>query len=469
MLYYQILKKRRLDLNLSVQDIAIQTHLAPEFIRAIEENNLDAFADDLSYVRYFVRAYAEALGVNWQAIAAEVDYSIELYARARDQAITQAQRIMAAQMQAQQASKSKGRNKKSKNRKASKSTARKSSSSRPKSSQQAGKSASANRPAASSKNTKKKKARKPRRKRSVFQSSASRISRWLNWSSRDRLTKVVVILVVIGLGIMVGLNYMLDSYSARAAQEQSAAKEAELLAKEEETQRLANQYQSQKQQEKVENGTNPILTAVPAEGDSGKVLSNTYYLTNLLGVSDELVFSFKADSGSYSVTVTTDGEEDFSEEVSSAMSKTLTISSVCTIDISFTNWSSSDSVTISGTALPVDSASFTDGSGTVTLEVVWTVPTPEKEEDEDSEEADGTEQTQDEQLSGSESEVQYDAWGNVIQDNTYDTGDSGDAGYDTQTQTQTWGYDTGYDTGYDMNSGYDYYDYYGGESYDYGY
>lgn len=56
MAYYQILKKRRLDLNLSIQDIAIQTHLSPEFIRAIEENNLDVFSDDFSFVRYFVHS-----------------------------------------------------------------------------------------------------------------------------------------------------------------------------------------------------------------------------------------------------------------------------------------------------------------------------------------------------------------------------------------------------------------------------
>ena len=80
MAYYQILKKRRLDLNLSIQDIAIQTHLSPEFIRAIEENNLDVFSDDFSFVRYFVHSYADVIGVNWAVIAPEVDATISAYA-----------------------------------------------------------------------------------------------------------------------------------------------------------------------------------------------------------------------------------------------------------------------------------------------------------------------------------------------------------------------------------------------------
>ena len=89
--YYQILKQRRLDLNLSIQDIAVQTRLRPEYIRAIEEHNLDIFSDDFSYVRYFVHGYCDAIGVNWDYIKDAVDADVMAYAAARDQALEQAQ------------------------------------------------------------------------------------------------------------------------------------------------------------------------------------------------------------------------------------------------------------------------------------------------------------------------------------------------------------------------------------------
>ena len=56
MAYYHILKERRTNLKLSIQDVSNQTRLAPQYIQAIEEHNLDVFSDDFSFVRYFVHA-----------------------------------------------------------------------------------------------------------------------------------------------------------------------------------------------------------------------------------------------------------------------------------------------------------------------------------------------------------------------------------------------------------------------------
>lgn len=98
MRYYEILKKRRTDLKLSIQDVSAQTRLAPEYIKAIEDNDLDVFSDDLSFVRYFIRSYCEALGVNWSMLQEEVDGSIKHYAHLRNMALTQAQKRMAASM-----------------------------------------------------------------------------------------------------------------------------------------------------------------------------------------------------------------------------------------------------------------------------------------------------------------------------------------------------------------------------------
>lgn len=98
MTYYQLLKKRRLDLNLSIQNVSSQTRLAPEYIQAIEEHNLDVFSDDFSFVRYFVHAYCDAIGVNWSVVQEEVDEDIHAYARMRNHALTQAQRRIATSM-----------------------------------------------------------------------------------------------------------------------------------------------------------------------------------------------------------------------------------------------------------------------------------------------------------------------------------------------------------------------------------
>lgn len=43
MAYYHILKERRTNLKLSIQDVSNQTRLAPQYIQAIEEHNLDVF------------------------------------------------------------------------------------------------------------------------------------------------------------------------------------------------------------------------------------------------------------------------------------------------------------------------------------------------------------------------------------------------------------------------------------------
>ena len=98
MAYYHILKERRTNLKLSIQDVSNQTRLAPQYIQAIEEHNLDVFSDDLSFVRYFVHAYSDAIGVNWQAISDEVDVDVNEFAHQRDMALTMAQRRMVEQM-----------------------------------------------------------------------------------------------------------------------------------------------------------------------------------------------------------------------------------------------------------------------------------------------------------------------------------------------------------------------------------
>ncbi|MGM9947379.1 helix-turn-helix domain-containing protein [Floccifex sp.] len=98
MTYYQLLRQRRLSLNLTIEDVCSQTRLDPNFILAIEEHNLDIFANDYSFVRYFIHAYCDAIGVNWVVVQQEVDQDIHAYARSKNHAITQAQKKIASSM-----------------------------------------------------------------------------------------------------------------------------------------------------------------------------------------------------------------------------------------------------------------------------------------------------------------------------------------------------------------------------------
>ena len=98
MAYYHILRQRRQDLNLSIEYVSSQTRLAPQYIQAIEQHNLDVFSDDFSFVRYFVHAYCDAIGVNWVVIKDEVDADINAYARQRSMALSQAQKKLIAQI-----------------------------------------------------------------------------------------------------------------------------------------------------------------------------------------------------------------------------------------------------------------------------------------------------------------------------------------------------------------------------------
>lgn len=76
MTYYQLLKQRRQDLKLTIQDVADQTRLAPQYIQAVEAHSLGAFQNDYDFMRSFIRSYCDAIGVNYAAISNEVESDI---------------------------------------------------------------------------------------------------------------------------------------------------------------------------------------------------------------------------------------------------------------------------------------------------------------------------------------------------------------------------------------------------------
>jgi len=189
--YYQILKQRRIDLKLSIQDVSNQTRLAPEYIKAIEENDLDVFSDDYSFVRYFVHSYANAIGVNWDVIQLEVDQTIKYYAHKKNMALTMAQQKIVQNIPRETA------------------------------------------------------AKRTKKKRSRYQTSVSRTSRMLHWPKK-RISR----LAILGIGalalFLVLSNVLGSSLSAREENAREAERKAELQAKEQETQRLSEQRKETK-------------------------------------------------------------------------------------------------------------------------------------------------------------------------------------------------------------------------------
>lgn len=196
--YYQILKQRRLDLNLSIQDVAIQTRLRPEYVRAIEENNLDIFSDDFSYVRYFVHGYCDAIGVNWNMIKDEVDANISACAAARDRALYQAQVRMMQSMPAVKPTR---------------------------------------------KNTRK---TRKNRKKSMLKSSAAKVSRHLSWGSQNKLSRLILVCAGCAVLLLAGVNYFARSAAQSSMAEQKIAREKELKEQEATTQRLADDLKNRK-------------------------------------------------------------------------------------------------------------------------------------------------------------------------------------------------------------------------------
>ena len=74
-----ILKERRQELNLSLNDMSEKTKLSLVQLEAIESGNIEFFIDDLSYLSYFVRYYSNALDINFNDIREELDDSIMSY------------------------------------------------------------------------------------------------------------------------------------------------------------------------------------------------------------------------------------------------------------------------------------------------------------------------------------------------------------------------------------------------------
>lgn len=74
--YYEILRFKRQSLNLSIQQIAIQTQLPASELSLIENHQLQDFSLDTFYLRILIQAYCNVLGISWNLISDEVSEDI---------------------------------------------------------------------------------------------------------------------------------------------------------------------------------------------------------------------------------------------------------------------------------------------------------------------------------------------------------------------------------------------------------
>lgn len=74
-----LLKQKRLEMGLTIEDVSEKTRLTIKHIKAIEEGDISYFKDDLSYLRFFLKSYCDVLGLDFESIKGDLQDSIDDY------------------------------------------------------------------------------------------------------------------------------------------------------------------------------------------------------------------------------------------------------------------------------------------------------------------------------------------------------------------------------------------------------
>lgn len=75
----KMLKEKRIERGLTIEQISEKTRLTTKHIKALEEGDISFFKDDLSYLRFFVKSYCEAVGIDFEEIKDELRSSVDDY------------------------------------------------------------------------------------------------------------------------------------------------------------------------------------------------------------------------------------------------------------------------------------------------------------------------------------------------------------------------------------------------------
>lgn len=71
------LKAKRTELKLSYKDVSKMTKMPEDHIRAIEDGDIEHFQNDITYLRFYLRAYCKVLGISFDDVRDEFDHSID--------------------------------------------------------------------------------------------------------------------------------------------------------------------------------------------------------------------------------------------------------------------------------------------------------------------------------------------------------------------------------------------------------
>lgn len=75
----KLLKEKRLELGLTIEEVSEKTRLTQKHIKALEEGDIGFFHDDLAYLRFFVKSYCEVLDIDFEDVKDELRGSVNEY------------------------------------------------------------------------------------------------------------------------------------------------------------------------------------------------------------------------------------------------------------------------------------------------------------------------------------------------------------------------------------------------------
>ena len=75
----ELLKQKRLEKGITVEDLVNKTRMPITRIKAIEEGDISAFKDDITYLQFFIQSYCRALDIDYSEIKDQLNESISGY------------------------------------------------------------------------------------------------------------------------------------------------------------------------------------------------------------------------------------------------------------------------------------------------------------------------------------------------------------------------------------------------------
>ncbi len=332
--YYQILQQRRVALGLSIQDISSQTRLAPEYIQAVEVNNLAVFSGDMVFARQFVQAYCEVIGVNFEAIRPEVDANINAFS---------ARMAAAPQPTAQPTEETK---KTSSNRRL---------------------------------HRRRKKSSKDKGE-NIFVRLKKRID-----ASEHAMVYRVGIIALVGVVVLSLVNLGVSYSANRQAAQEEEARQAELQEKEDETKRLAEQKKNS-----AAGSSDIEITTEDKE-------NNVFEITNVIEGDQSLEFNISMPEDS-TIVIYKDNDvvsgDDTDKIYTSTFNQKISVDSECTIQLEIGTYAD-NKIKINGKTVTFDETNWSEDSTAVLYFDIKASEDDDDDEDTDSDSSSSTTESTD--------------------------------------------------------------------------